>query len=165
MQMRTSGILRPIRTITALDWLAAHVGYEGDDCLTWPYALDKKTGHGSVNVNRKIEDPSRLMCRLAHGEPLTPKHEAAHSCGKGHRGCVNPKHLSWKTHAENMADMLIHGTSTRGERHGAAKLTERKVIAIREFAHTISQRAIADLLGVSDGAVYDIVHNIYWRHV
>jgi hypothetical protein len=91
MQMKTSGVLKPVRTTTALGWLKEHIGYDGDECLTWPYSLDKKTGHGSVNVNRKIEDPSRLMCAFAHGEPPTPRHEAAHSCGKGHKGCVNPR--------------------------------------------------------------------------
>lgn len=165
LQMKTSGVLKPIRVRTALDWLRAHVAHDGDACLTWPYSLDKKTGHGSVNVNRKIEDPSRLMCRLAHGEPPTSKHEAAHSCGKGHEGCVNPRHLSWKTHTENMADCLIHGTRALGERHGLAKLTEGQVVAIREFAHTMKQKSIAEMFGVSDGAIYSIVHRENWRHV
>jgi hypothetical protein len=166
MQMRTSGVLKPIRTITAFQWLKNHVDHPSDECLTWPYALDKTTGHGSVNINRKIEDPSRVMCALVHGKPPTTKHEAAHSCGKGHKGCVNPRHLSWKTHAENMADTLVHGTSTKGERHGCAKLTESEVLAIRDGARRgVTQKALAERFNVSDGAIYSIVHNINWRHI
>jgi hypothetical protein len=53
----------------------------------------------------------RLMCQLAHGDPPTPDHIAAHSCGRGHEGCVNPNHLSWKTYSENELDKRVHGTT------------------------------------------------------
>lgn len=51
------------------------------------------------------------MCQKAHGDPPSPKHDAAHSCGRGHEGCVNPNHLSWKTKKQNQADRITHGTS------------------------------------------------------
>ena len=48
------------------------------------------------------------MCFLAHGEPPTPDHVAAHSCGKGRDGCVHPKHLRWATSSENALDLSVH---------------------------------------------------------
>lgn len=33
------------------------------------------------------------MCELVYGKPPMPKHQAAHNCGKGNLGCINPKHL------------------------------------------------------------------------
>jgi hypothetical protein len=50
------------------------------------------------------EAAHRAMCRLIHGNPPTPKHQAAHSCGNGRRGCVHPGHLRWATDAENRAE-------------------------------------------------------------
>lgn len=48
----------------------------------------------------------RHMCKLKNGDPPTPDHEAAHSCGNGKHGCINPNHLRWATDAENMADTV-----------------------------------------------------------
>lgn len=70
---------------------------------------------------------------------------------------MNPRHLSWKTHAENMADTLVHGTSTRGERHGYAKLTERDVREIVVLKGEMAQRVIGVRYGVSQSLV-SLIH-------
>jgi len=93
-------------------WLLEHVNHDGEECLTWPFSPGAN-GYGQVRYKGRMYVASRLMCILAHGEQPTPEHETAHSCGKGHQGCVNPKHLRWATHAENEADKLIHGTRYR----------------------------------------------------
>lgn len=149
---------------TQVPWLKEHVSYVGDDCLKWPFAF-YKDGRGQVTINNHTLQAHREMCRLAHGEPPTPKHDAAHLCGKGHEGCVNPKHLAWKTHTENMADQLVHGTRIRGEKSPHAVLTEGKVRAIREFAHTCSLEVIADIFGVTSQHVGKIVNRKRWSHV
>src|SRR3546814_15498376 len=69
------------------------------------------------------------MCVLAHGEPVGDRDQAAHKCGRPK--CVNPRHLRWATHRENMADKAIHGTETIDERNGKTTLTEEDVRAIR----------------------------------
>lgn len=81
------------------------LAYEGDECMPWPYGR-YASGYGRIRGSIV----SRLVCEAVNGPPPTPKHEAAHSCGKGHEGCVTKGHLSWKTHAENMADTIAHGT-------------------------------------------------------
>jgi hypothetical protein len=99
-------------------WLRQHATYASDDCLTWPYG-QSSSGHGSVTLNGYKTSASRAMCLLAHGLP-PDGHEAAHSCGKGHLGCVNPRHLRWATRLENVHDAMRHGTTSKGQKHSQA---------------------------------------------
>jgi len=91
--------------------------HTGDECLDWPFSRDSK-GYAKVRFNSQYRIVSRLACMEAHGEPPTPEHHAAHSCGRGKEGCVNPHHMRWATPKENEADKLIHGRSDyrRGNR-------------------------------------------------
>lgn len=119
----------------AMEWLLAHVSYQGDGCLTWPFARNSD-GYASLRYEGEQSRAHQVMCKEAHGERPSPLHEAAHSCGKGNEGCVHPGHLRWATHADNQADTIAHGTSIAGERHHNAKLT-------RSQAGEIYIRAIA----------------------
>jgi hypothetical protein len=83
------------------------------------------------------------MRLAAHGEPPTARHEAAHSCGKGHLGCVHPGHLSWKTRNENRADMVRHGMLPRGTIVSTNKLTEDQVREIRSRMGSETGMALA----------------------
>lgn len=109
------------------------VPYEGDDCLFWPFHRNEH-GYGEMTYDGVYQKANRVACILVHGQPPTPKHEAAHECGNGHLGCVNPGHLSWKTHKDNMADSLRHGTRVRGSKAPQSKLTEDDVREIRRRA-------------------------------
>lgn len=146
------------------DWLLAHVDYAGDDCLTWPFAR-MPDGRGGVKFRGKQLTAARAMCELAHGSPPSSKHEAAHSCGKGNAGCVNPRHLRWATHVENEADKIEHGTRPRGERQGSSKLKASDVVAIRAMHGTMSQSKIAAQFGVQKSTVFKIVHRLRWGHI
>lgn len=84
--------------------------YRGDDCLTWPFATTPN-GYGQIRLDGRMQSVHRLACCHVNGPAPTPKHEAAHNCGNGNKGCCNPRHLSWKTHAENMADIPIHNAT------------------------------------------------------
>lgn len=103
--------------------------YQGDDCLMWPYSRTK--GYAMMIQSKRTIYISRLVCEARNGLPPSPDHQAAHSCGKGHLGCVTPRHLSWKTRKENMADTVPHGTHKRGERHPLAKLNGDQVREIQ----------------------------------
>jgi hypothetical protein len=97
--------------------------YEGDECLIWPFGRIT-AGYGNLYFGGEWGYAHRRVCEEVNGPATTPKHEAAHSCGKGHEGCVTKKHLRWATHAENMADMLEHGTSNLGKKFRRAKPVE-----------------------------------------
>lgn len=135
-------------------WIEAHVSYDGDDCIAWPYSTGNY-GYGDI----------RTMCRLAHGEPPTPHHQAAHSCGNGHLGCMNPKHLRWATRKENQADMVAHGRSQRGSVNYHAKLTEQDVREIRRLLSSMTQAAIAKKYGIDPSTVSDIHRGKHWGWV
>lgn len=144
-------------------WIEAHVNHAEDECLLWPFGV-RADGSGQITFRGNKTVSSRVMCILAHGEPPSPKHEAAHSCGNGHLACCNPRHLRWATHTENAADMLLHGTSCRGERHGASLLTLDNVREIRALAGTVKQRDLAARYGVCQATISRIItgSNWYW---
>jgi hypothetical protein len=83
-----------------------------ESCLSWPYSRDSY-GYGNIWHESRMQPVHRVVCEYVHGAAPTPKHEVAHNCGKGHEGCVNPGHLRWATHRENMDDQYVHGTRFR----------------------------------------------------
>lgn len=130
------------------------------ECITWPFASTR--GHAVIRLNGRLRRVCRLACEEKNGPPPTPRHEAAHSCGRGHLGCVNTRHLRWATKTENMADQYEHGVRAMGERHGHAKLTEQDVRSIRRLAGEMSQRQIAERYGVSRENIRAIHHRKSW---
>lgn len=144
-----------------IDWLRQHVNYADDGCLLWPFF--KHNGRGYINFEGRPQPASRLMCKFAHGGPPFPHAHAAHSCGRGHDGCVNPRHLRWATAKENSADKRQHGTLRRGEQIKSAKLTEEQVRAIRRDRRT--QVEIANEYGVSRRLIGAIKGRQRWAHV
>jgi hypothetical protein len=135
------------------------VTWQADECLPWPYTPGAG-GYGQVQFEGRHVLAHRLICEIAHGAPPSPDYEATHDCGNPI--CVNPKHLSWKTHAGNMADKLLHGTSLRGEQHNMAKLTEGQVREIIRSKGKLSQREIADAHGVTQSCVSHIQRGKSW---
>lgn len=124
------------------------IPHEGDDCLIWPfnrsrfgYARIREAGSGKLLLVH------RIVCEAVHGAPFEGAH-TAHSCGSGHMGCINPKHLRWATRQENAKDKILHGTSQRGAANGNAVLTEQQVLEIRALKGKYTQKIIAADFGV-----------------
>lgn len=136
----------------ALQWLRDRVSYAGDDCQIWPFNKNEN-GYGTLGVEGEIHKAHRFMCTLAHGSPPSDTHQAAHACGN--RGCVNPRHLSWKTRSENEADKKLHGTvgKPRGSR---TKLSAADVAFIRASKGTITCETLAAQFGLSRAGI------LYW---
>lgn len=74
--------------------------------------------------------------------------------------------LAWGTSAENGADAVAHGRSTRGERNAEAKLTAPEVLAIRSArAAGEPLQVIAERFGVTFSNVSQIARRVTWRHL
>jgi hypothetical protein len=136
--------------------------WSSDECLIWPYGRSGIDGYGRMRLNGRTQLVSRIACEAVHGSPPTPLHQAAHSCGNGHLGCVNPRHVRWATRVENEADKLAHGTHARGERSANAKLTDAAVRQIRALVGTTSAKELARQFGVSTGAISRITRGDNW---
>jgi hypothetical protein len=137
---------------------------EGDECILWPFAR-KSEGQGCLWVDGRIRVASQYVCEVAHGPAPSDVHQAAHSCGKGHLGCVNKQHLSWKTPKENAADRIIHGTDIRGEKSPLAKLTEKQVLEIRQRTGEDTIRQLAFEYGVNQATIWEIQKRKIWAHI
>jgi hypothetical protein len=135
--------------------------YDGDACLIWPYA---RTGGGRGWIHWPDHQGSSvhvLVCEHEHGaRPLG--HEAAHSCGNGHLGCIARRHIRWATISENHADKVAHGRSGRGQSNPNAKLSVSEVLAIRADARAAS--LVAADYSVSRQQVWTIRTGRGWSH-
>lgn len=148
----------------ALQFLNRALSYDGDACLLWPYNRNKQ-GYGRVGLGSRMMLVTRILCERDHGPPPTPRHEAAHSCGNGHNGCVTRKHLRWKTHQQNMAEAVVHGTITNGRRRYNAKLTDEAVAEIRSLRGKVSQRKLGAWFGVSHAVIGKVQRGEDWAHI
>lgn len=137
------------------------MAYEGNDCIEWPF-MCTGAGYAQITVEGQSVYVSRLICEEHRGPAPTSKHQAAHSCGRGDKGCVTKRHLDWKTPAGNQADRIVHGTHNRGERQGGSKLTESQVRQIRKLEGSMLQREIAERFGVSKGTIQNILARTTW---
>jgi hypothetical protein len=145
-------------------WLSEHAKHEGSSCLIWPFGRTAG-GYGEVYWEGRQSLAHRVMCELAHGAPPDTADVVAHSCGKGHEGCVNPRHLRWATYGENVSDQIEHGTISRGEDRPAAKLTEAGVREIRALRGRMRQVDIANIFGVSQAVVSKVQLRLAWSWV
>ncbi len=139
---------------------------DAKNCFYWPYSTNR-LGIAQIRIGGILLNIPRALCEFRHGPPPTPKHQAAHSCGMGHKACVNPMHLSWKTQRENEADKLIHGTRKRGEDHYAAHLTNEQVRDLRR-RYELGEKTQAELareFGITQSCASNILHRKTYAHI
>ncbi len=149
-------LIRPPGTL--LSWCKEHAAYHGEGCLIWPFARDAD-GYGLITVRGKTYKASRYICILAKGDPPSPQMDAAHQCGKGHLGCVNPCHLYWASKKQNSLDRIRHGTNgTKLEPEGVNEIRNR-------LDRSEKPTDIATDYGVSSSLIYKIASRKVWRSV
>lgn len=134
--------------------------YEGSDCLIWPYARDA-AGYAQINFEGRVRYVHRDVCIKKNGGPEDGM-VAAHSCGKGHLGCVNPNHVRWATRKENAHDMIDHGTKAFGEKTTGAKISNQQAIEIKSLKGKMTQGEIARIYGLTRQAIGDIHKGRRW---
>lgn len=135
--------------------------YKGDDCLYWPYG-SSSNGYGQIIIDKVKRNTHAIVCEKVNGPRPSPRHVASHTCGQGHKGCVNPKHLKWQTYEEDCADKVTHGTAERGSQNGMSKLTEQSIREIRSLEGKLSQEEIAKRFGVTRVNINNIILRKTW---
>jgi hypothetical protein len=174
-----------------LFWAKVRRGND-DECWPWQGSLAVNGGYGLFDRRRDGERLSVRAHRLAYELLVGQIPDGAmlrHDCDNP--PCVNPKHLTPGTAKDNSQDMVARGrhwthqrphdvprgedhwtatrgtnTLPRGEGHPNAKLSASDVKEIRrQYAgKKLSQRALAEKYGVSQGTVWQIVNGNYWRN-
>lgn len=152
----TDGYMKMKNPLNA-DWIVSHVSYAGDDCLKWPFG--GTNGYGVLKFQGEMVYAHRLMCDLVHGPSPSPEHQASHSCGNGHLGCVNPRHLSWKTASENQQDRIAHGRAGNG---WLGKITQKEADEIRSLKGKVTQKRLAEIYGITRSSISAIHTGNAW---
>lgn len=101
------------------------------------------------------------------GPKPTPRHQTRHLNGNPLDN--RPSNLVWGTASENMQDQVRHGTAVairRGDKHPAAKLSERLVRDILSLlADGRTTTSVAFDYGVTQGCISGIKRGITWSHL
>lgn len=114
-----------------------------------------------LKVARRMRAPSHLVLELS-GKPM-PKAGmfALHRCDNP--ACINPGHLRWGTHQDNMDDMKARNRVARAERNAKARLSKSQVKII--LADSRRAEDIGAEYGVSRHAINCIRARRTWRHI
>lgn len=87
------------------------------ECLVWTGRIHYRTGYGkyrppgATHATRKEVEAHRFALERKLGRPIAPGMMALHRCDNP--PCCLEDHLYEGTHAQNMADMVRRGRSTR----------------------------------------------------
>ncbi len=150
----------------ALAFLLSLLDHEREECIYWPYYKYGGKGYAGVSYDGETRPAHRVVCEILNGPPPSDIHEAAHNCGQGRQGCVNPYHTRWATPKENIADQVLHGTRRRGEQMFTAKLTPDLVRSLRkDMASGGTQVATAKKYGISRRNLRAIMDGQTWTWV
>lgn len=137
-------------------WIKAHLDYPSSEfCLIWPFGINE----GTIQVGSPPQNVFRLMCEHRNGPAPTEKHQAAHSCGRRHDGCVNPWHLSWKTNGQNQEERYQQSGLTK-----RFKLTPEQVDEIRSLKDRAKIGDVVKQFGVSYNNIRSIWAGRLWNN-
>jgi len=130
------------------------------ECIIWPFYRGQR-GYGKVTVDRVCHTASRFVCMRVHGEAPGPNYEAAHECGNGHVGCVNPKHIVWKTRVMNAHDRKIHSLLPDRPQRLKKGATKNRVLEVEEVL-SIKARLASDTFD-EIASSFNVPRETIWR--
>lgn len=135
-------------------------------CDEWPGA--KRRGYGVKHIRSRggLVGTHKIAWEEKNG--AIPKGIlVCHHCDN--RACRNDRHLFLGTHADNSRDALAKGRMVwpvlKGEANPRAKLTEKKVSAIRRVACRANYKILAEKYGVTATMIRYIAQGKNWKGV
>lgn len=133
-------------------------------CWLWRGGKSSENGYGRVQIKGGRELTHRLSYAIYKGD-LVEGVFVCHTCDN--RLCVNPDHLFLGSHLENVADCIIKGRNTRGDKHGARKLSEDAVREMRRLyaLGNYTQQQLAVRYGIDRPYATKIINHRQWKHV
>lgn len=135
-----------------LEFLQAAAMADTDDCILWPWCRSQN-GYGKVSAyGRKGLRAHVVAFVLGHGIRPQPGQVVMHSCDTP--ACVNPRHLSLGTVADNQADMKRKGRG-RNKYEKLTTLELRTITWLRALG--LSQAGIAAAIGRSQPFVSSVI--------
>lgn len=134
-------------------WIADHKDYPHDYCLIWPFAREGRVGRGMMGHAGKNAWAHRVMCEAVKGPAPIDKPQAAHSCGNGDQGCVNPRHLYWATNSQNQLERYRHGRGNRNANGNKSMFTPAQIAKIRSQYGEFTQTKLAEMYECSLGTI------------
>jgi hypothetical protein len=129
-----------------------------DECWEWSAYTDRD-GYGRFSLDGKKLRAHRVAIRITGRDPSGKV--VRHTCDNP--SCVNPRHLTLGTQADNMRDRDRRNRQPRGQRNGQAKLTPEEVREIRNS--TRPSRELAKIYGVSYSQIRSIKAYRSWKHL
>jgi hypothetical protein len=147
------------RTQPLLELVLERTRREGG-CLVYTRARSS-AGYGQIwdGTTKRVLYAHRVVAEALCPRPDPGHNEVLHACDNP--PCVEPSHLSWGTHAQNLRDMFARG---RRPHPGTAKLRAADIPAIRaRLAAGDPYRAIAADFGVTEAAIGHIARGTTWR--
>ena len=144
----------------------SQLGVKADtkECIIWKGSV---TGGGYPVKWRAGR--TRMYCRLlwedTHGR-IPKGYCVCHRCDNTR--CVNINHLFLGTYADNTRDMWLKGRGgwLKGEAHGRAVMTEKKVKEMRKkYRNGVRIKELSEEFGLSRTATHKVVYRMTWTHV
>lgn len=145
-----------------------HVTVESiDDCWLW-IASKNSGGYGVFRTNKTNYLAHRFAWLITYGDiPVENSYHGTcvlHKCDS--RACVNPKHLFLGTQNDNMKDMAEkkRGNANLQRKLSSDQAREIKLLLMAPKNKRKSLREIAKMFGVSHNTIWQISHQIAWKH-
>lgn len=144
-----------------------------NECWEWIGTVrNKRSGYGHIRLTkqRKTVYASRLSLSIYEKLNDIPNSNilCCHKCDNPI--CVNPNHLFWGSHLNNVQDMIKKNrrviSCSKGENNGFSKLKEDEIREIKKLINEgYNNKEIAKVYNVTHSNISSIKLNKTWKHL